>query len=73
MGQIFSLVFVKDYPHRWPTFFTDLVGTLSFGRVAVEFYLVVLSAIDTEVRTFSIETPVVVGVFFRIGFKRKMK
>lgn len=49
MGQIFSLVCVKDYPHRWPTFFSDLVGTLSFGRAAVEFYLVVLSAMDTEV------------------------
>lgn len=49
MGQIFSLVFVKDFPHRWPSFFGDLVGTLSFGRVAVEFFLVVLSAMDTEV------------------------
>jgi len=50
MGQIFSLVFVKDFPLRWPSFFTDLVGTLSFGRTAVEFYLIVLSTMDSEVR-----------------------
>lgn len=57
MGQIFSLVFVKDFPHRWPSFFTDLVGTLSMGQVAVEFYLIVLSAMDTEVSGCNIFSP----------------
>ncbi|KAF4520194.1 hypothetical protein B566_EDAN003907 [Ephemera danica] len=48
-AQIFSLVFVRDYPHRWITFFTDLIQTFGFGPQAVDHYLRVLMAIDSEV------------------------
>lgn len=48
-AQIFSLVFVRDYPHRWITFFTDLIQTLGFGPQAVDHFLRVLMAIDSEV------------------------
>jgi exportin-T len=50
MAQIFSLVFVRDYPVRWRSFLMDLIQTLSLGPQAVENYLRVLLAIDTEVR-----------------------
>jgi len=48
-AQIFALVFVCDYPKRWPTFFTDLLQTLGMGPRAVDLYLRVLLAIDCEV------------------------
>lgn len=44
-----SLVFVVDYPTRWPSFITDLLSTLSLGPHAVQLYLRTLIAIDTEV------------------------
>ena len=49
MAQIFSLVFVADYPNRWPTFFSDLLQTLALGSRAVDNYLRVLLAMDAEV------------------------
>jgi exportin-T len=42
-------VFVCDYPKRWPNFFTDLLQTLSLGPHAIDLYLRVLLAIDSEV------------------------
>ncbi|GLH14133.1 Uncharacterized protein GBIM_18537 [Gryllus bimaculatus] len=48
-AQIFALAFVHDFPHRWPTFFSDLIETLSLGPKAVDHFLRVLSAIDTEI------------------------
>lgn len=48
-AQIFALVFVCDYPKRWPNFFTDLLQTLSLGPNAIDLYLRVLLAIDSEV------------------------
>ncbi len=48
-AQIFALVFVCDYPKRWPNFFTDLLQTLSLGPRAIDLYLRVLLAIDSEV------------------------
>ncbi|XP_074646295.1 exportin-T-like [Tubulanus polymorphus] len=48
-AQVFSLVFITDYPHRWLTFLTDLLQTMSLGQVAVDFYLRVLDTIDSEV------------------------
>lgn len=48
-AQIFALVFVSDYPKRWPNFFTDLLQTLSLGPRAIDLYLRVLLAIDSEV------------------------
>ena len=48
-AQITSLAFVQDFPHRWPTFFTDLIGMLSADPKAVDIYLRVLLAIDSEV------------------------
>lgn len=48
-AQLFSLMFIHDYPHKWPTFFTDLLQMLQVGEAAVDMYLRVLLAIDTEV------------------------
>ncbi|KAK4305518.1 hypothetical protein Pmani_022598 [Petrolisthes manimaculis] len=48
-AQLMSLVFVVDYPTRWPSFITDLLSTLSLGPHAVQLYLRTLMAIDTEV------------------------
>ena len=40
---------MSDYPSRWPSFFDDLLQSLSFGTVAVDIYLRVLMSIDSEV------------------------
>lgn len=48
-AQIFSMIFVRDYPLRWPNFFDDLIATLNLGHQAVDNYLRVLKAIDVDV------------------------
>ncbi|PFX29322.1 Exportin-T [Stylophora pistillata] len=48
-AQVFSLIFVRDYPEGWPTFFSDLLQCLQFGAQAVDMYLRILKAIDEEV------------------------
>ncbi|XP_076106446.1 exportin-T-like isoform X1 [Mytilus galloprovincialis] len=49
IGQIISLAFVQDYPHRWPSFFTDLLQTVSPNHHSIDIYLRVLLAIDSDV------------------------
>ncbi|XP_050413849.2 exportin-T isoform X2 [Patella vulgata] len=49
VAQVVSLVYVVDYPHRWPTFFSDILDTLRIGPMAVDMYLRILLAIDSEV------------------------
>ena len=44
-----ALVFIVDYPDRWPSFISDVLSTLHTGPNAVELYLRLLLAIDTEV------------------------
>ncbi|XP_072181720.1 exportin-T-like [Diadema setosum] len=48
-AQLFSLMFIHDFPHKWPTFFSDLLQMLQVGQAAVDMYLRVLLAIDSEV------------------------
>ncbi|XP_076057479.1 exportin-T-like isoform X2 [Oratosquilla oratoria] len=48
-AQLLSLVFVVDYPTRWPTFMSDLLTSLQLGPNAVDLYLKTLLAIDGEV------------------------
>ena len=48
-AQLFSLAFVADFPSRWPTFVNDLLGSLSAGEAAVDIYLRIMMAIDSEV------------------------
>ena len=48
-AQMFALACTVDYPQRWPTFFNDLLQTLHLGEVAVDIYLRILKAIDSEV------------------------
>jgi len=48
-AQVFSLIFVCDYPEKWPLFFSDLLQCLQFGALAVDMYLRILKAIDEEV------------------------
>ncbi|XP_013079973.2 exportin-T-like [Biomphalaria glabrata] len=49
LAQLVSLVFITDFQHRWPLFFTDILSTLSRGPLAVDMYLRILMAIDAEV------------------------
>ncbi|CAH1784092.1 unnamed protein product [Owenia fusiformis] len=49
IAQLFSLVYVADYPHRWPTFIQDILQGLTLGVNAIDLYLKVLMAIDSEV------------------------
>ncbi|KAH3816261.1 exportin-T-like isoform X2 [Dreissena polymorpha] len=49
VSQVISLVFVVDYPRRWPAFYQDLLHTFSLGPLAVDMYLRVLLQIDSEV------------------------
>ncbi|XP_067683887.1 exportin-T-like [Haliotis asinina] len=49
VAQIVSLAFIVDYPHRWQTFFADLLSTLALGHLAVDMFLRILLAIDSEV------------------------
>lgn len=49
VAQLFSLVFVQDYPNHWPTFFQVLLQYLSQGPRVIDIYLRILLAIDIEV------------------------
>lgn len=49
IAQLFSLAFLVDFPRRWPTYFVDILHASSYGHVAVEMYLRILSAIDDDV------------------------
>uniref|UniRef100_T1JL81 Exportin-T n=1 Tax=Strigamia maritima TaxID=126957 RepID=T1JL81_STRMM len=49
VAQILALLFLMDYPHKWHSYFSDVLQTLKFGPRAVDVYLRVLMAIDSEV------------------------
>ncbi|XP_069101295.1 exportin-T-like isoform X2 [Argopecten irradians] len=49
MGQVISLAFIVDYPHRWPSFFSDLSQALTPSPNLVDIYLRIFLAIDSEV------------------------
>lgn len=38
-----------EYPEHWPTFFHDLIGTLSEGPDAVDMFCRVLTAVDQDI------------------------
>ena len=48
-AQMFALACTVDYPQRWPSFFNDSLQTLQMGEIAVDIYLRILKAIDSEV------------------------
>jgi exportin-T len=51
MAQIFSLVFISDYPLKWPQFFNDVLS-LFYQHSSVytfDIYLRTLLAIDSEI------------------------
>lgn len=48
-AQIICMVFLSDFPTRWPTFFEDLLGTLNLGTTAICIYLRILQAINAEI------------------------
>lgn len=48
-AQLICMIFLIDYPKRWPTFFKDLLQTLSLGTHAVDAYLRILLAINSEI------------------------
>ena len=49
LAQVASLVFVNDFPQRWPQFFHDLMGRLASGPLAVDMYLRILLSVQLEV------------------------
>ena len=49
VAQLMALVFIVDFPGRWPSFFTDLLSTLQHGVPCTDLYLRVMLAIDSEV------------------------
>ena len=49
VAQLFALSFRADYTRRWPSFFADLLQSLSLGERVVDMYLHILMAIDTDV------------------------
>ncbi|KAK8756257.1 hypothetical protein V5799_001049 [Amblyomma americanum] len=49
VAQLVCWVFLWDYPARWPSFFTDILHTLSLGPPAVDAYLRVLLAINSDI------------------------
>lgn len=49
MAQIYALVFVVDYPSKWPHFFATLLECVQSAHIwSVDLYLRVLLAIDSE-------------------------
>lgn len=49
VAQLVCWVFLWDYPARWPTFFSDILQTLSLGPPAVDAFLRVVLAINGEI------------------------
>ncbi|KAK2192614.1 hypothetical protein NP493_26g07059 [Ridgeia piscesae] len=49
VAQLFALAFRADYTRRWPSFFVDLLQSLSLGERVVDMYLHILMAIDSDV------------------------
>jgi len=48
-AQVFVITCLCDYPYRWPTFFDDLIATLSLGTRCIDMYLRILKAVDVDV------------------------
>eukprot|EP00794_Sanderia_malayensis_P005894 gene5894-6579_t len=48
-AQIVCLLFVREYPSKWLTFFKEVMELIVTGPKAVEMYLMMLLAIDEEV------------------------
>ncbi|KAK3738804.1 hypothetical protein RRG08_035683 [Elysia crispata] len=49
LAQVASLVYVSDFPQRWPQFFHDLMACLTSGPLAVDMYLRILLSVQQEV------------------------
>ncbi|XP_038054110.1 exportin-T-like [Patiria miniata] len=49
VAQLYSLLFINDFPHRWLGFFRDLIQLMHTGPSAVDMYLRILIAIDEDV------------------------
>ncbi|XP_015912211.2 exportin-T isoform X2 [Parasteatoda tepidariorum] len=48
-AQIICIVFLADYPTRWPLFFDDILGMLNLGMTAIDIYLRILLDINSEI------------------------
>ncbi|GFT04076.1 exportin-T, partial [Nephila pilipes] len=48
-SQVICMVFLTDYPSRWPTFFDDLLHTLNMGVTSTLIYLRILLTINSDV------------------------
>jgi len=62
VAQLFALAFRADYTRRWPSFFVDLLQSLSLGERVVDMYLHILMAIDSDVVDRDIVHTLQVGV-----------
>ena len=63
---MFALVCVVDYPQRWPSFFSDLLQTLHLGDQAIDIYMRIMMAIDSEVVDREIVHTAEVNILFYI-------
>ncbi|PRP73955.1 exportin-T [Planoprotostelium fungivorum] len=48
-AQIVALLFKMEYPHNWPSFFSDILSLLSVGTSSVDIFLRIMSNIDDEI------------------------
>jgi exportin-T len=48
-AQVFALIAVVDFPHRWKNFFLDLIQTCTWSLENIDFYLKILLALNTEI------------------------
>ena len=49
LAQVCAQAMALEYPTRWPSFFTDVVGLLNAGTNGVDMFTRVMEAIDEEV------------------------
>lgn len=48
-AQIIVLLFKVEFPDTWPSFFTDMLASLSRGPAMIDIFLRILKTIDEEV------------------------
>ncbi|XP_046840739.1 exportin-T-like [Xenia sp. Carnegie-2017] len=48
-AQVITLIFINEYPEKWPSFFSDILSLLQFGQNGMENFLTILKNIDEEV------------------------
>eukprot|EP00047_Mylnosiga_fluctuans_P005282 m.239560 g.239560 ORF g.239560 m.239560 type:complete len:968 (+) comp13498_c0_seq1:141-3044(+) len=55
MAHLFAIVFVHEFPTKWPAFFTEITAMVNMSPVAADIFLRIMLAIDEEVVDRDIE------------------